>query len=162
MQWLINRFSSVNYAHSSRGQFIGTIDILLIGYHIAFAFYPGPELRMATNANPSTHLLDTLDTPGKALEIGTYDDFHTIDWLREMSRNRLRHRKIIHFKKESFWSSLKSIHDALSGWLVVLLVGLAAGKALSIIKYIRQKEGTLQMNEGGLPPRFQRSAFASW
>lgn len=82
---------------------------------------------MTNNANPSTHLLESLDTPGKSLEIGTYDDFHTIDWLREMSRNRLRHRKIIHYKHESLWSTMKSVHDALSGWLVVLFVGLAAG-----------------------------------
>ena len=61
-------------------------------------------------------------------ELGTYDDFHTIDWLREMSRNRLRHRQIVHRKDESWFHTLKGLHDAWSGWLVVLLVGLAAGK----------------------------------
>uniref|UniRef100_H2YSM9 Chloride channel protein n=1 Tax=Ciona savignyi TaxID=51511 RepID=H2YSM9_CIOSA len=69
-------------------------------------------------------------------DIGTYDDFHTIDWLREMSRNRLRHRQILYRKKESFFRTLKGLHDAWSGWLVVLLVGLAAGTCAGLIDIV--------------------------
>lgn len=64
----------------------------------------------------------------KELEnIGTYGDFHTIDWLREMSRNRLRHRQIHLQKDNSCFDTVKSWHDAGSGWLLVFLIGLAAG-----------------------------------
>ena len=86
--------------------------------------------RQNKNDASSTHLLDTLDNAVESNvdKLGTYDDFHTIDWLREMSRNRLRHRQLLHNKDESFFHTIKSLHDAWSGWLVVLLVGLAAGK----------------------------------
>ena len=83
------------------------------------------------NGNQTSHLLETLDKTVSnnvdVQELGTYDDFHTIDWLREMSRNRLRHRQIVHMKNESCFHKIKRLHDAWSGWLVVLLVGLAAG-----------------------------------
>ena len=83
---------------------------------------------MNHNRNWTTsHLMDNTSND-KDDELGTYDDFHTIDWLREMSRNRLRHRQIIHRKDESWFHALKGLHDAWSGWLVVLLVGLAAGE----------------------------------
>lgn len=41
--------------------------------------------------NSSTHLLDLLDEPIPG--VGTYDDFHTIDWVREKCKDRERHRR---------------------------------------------------------------------
>lgn len=41
----------------------------------------------------STHLLDFLEEPIPG--VGTYDDFHTIDWVREKCKDRERHRKVI-------------------------------------------------------------------
>lgn len=69
--------------------------------------------------------MDTLDDlpPG----IGQYEDFHTIDWLRDIARDRMRHRHIIKKKQEGIWEKIKSAHDAWSGWVCVLLVGVAAG-----------------------------------
>lgn len=43
-------------------------------------------------ASSSTHLLDLLDEPIPG--VGTYDDFHTIDWVREKCKDRERHRKV--------------------------------------------------------------------
>lgn len=40
----------------------------------------------------STHLLDFLEEPIPG--VGTYDDFHTIDWVREKCKDRERHRKV--------------------------------------------------------------------
>lgn len=40
----------------------------------------------------STHLLDFLDEPIPG--VGTYDDFHTIDWVREKCKDRERHRRV--------------------------------------------------------------------
>ncbi|XP_014783628.1 H(+)/Cl(-) exchange transporter 5 isoform X2 [Octopus bimaculoides] len=79
----------------------------------------------------STNLMDTLDDlpPG----IGQYDDFHTIDWLRDIARDRMRHRNIIKRKADGLWEKIKSAHDAWSGWVCVLLVGVAAGLSAGII-----------------------------
>ena len=43
-------------------------------------------------ASSSTHLLDFLEEPIPG--VGTYDDFHTIDWVREKCKDRERHRKV--------------------------------------------------------------------
>lgn len=54
-----------------------------------------------TGVSPPTHseemngtgtLMDLLDEPFP--DVGTYEDFHTIDWLREKSRDTDRHRKV--------------------------------------------------------------------
>ncbi|XP_073661834.1 H(+)/Cl(-) exchange transporter 3 isoform X7 [Tursiops truncatus] len=79
----------------------------------------------------STHLLDLLDEPIPG--VGTYDDFHTIDWVRERCKDRERHRRINSKKKESAWEMTKSLYDAWSGWLVVTLTGLASGALAGLI-----------------------------
>ena len=66
---------------------------------------------------------ETEDIPG----LGQYDDFQTIDWQRDLARDRMRHRYIVKHKKDSVWDFIKAAHDAWSGWLCVFLVGLAAG-----------------------------------
>uniref|UniRef100_A0A8C4XYI3 H(+)/Cl(-) exchange transporter 3 n=1 Tax=Gopherus evgoodei TaxID=1825980 RepID=A0A8C4XYI3_9SAUR len=81
--------------------------------------------------NSSTHLLDLLDEPIPG--VGTYDDFHTIDWVREKCKDRERHRRINSKKKESAWEMAKSLYDAWSGWLVVTLTGLASGALAGLI-----------------------------
>lgn len=58
------------------------------------------------------------DIPG----LGQYDDFHTIDWQRDIARDRMRHRHIIKKKKESICDLIRGAHDAWSGWVCVLLV----------------------------------------
>ncbi|KAH8313005.1 hypothetical protein KR067_008134 [Drosophila pandora] len=63
------------------------------------------------------------DIPG----IGQYEDFHTIDWQRDIARDRMRHRYIVKKRQDSVWDLIKGSIDAGSGWLCVLLVGIAAG-----------------------------------
>lgn len=65
--------------------------------------------------------------------IGQYDDFHTIDWQRDVARDRMRHRHIIKKKQESLWDWIKSGHDAWSGWLCVFMVGVIGGAAAGMI-----------------------------
>ncbi|ESN92807.1 hypothetical protein HELRODRAFT_108179 [Helobdella robusta] len=65
--------------------------------------------------------------------IGQYDDFHTIDWLRDISRDRMRHRHIMKRRQEGCFQKLKSAHDAWSGWVCVLLVGCAAGVCAAVV-----------------------------
>lgn len=76
--------------------------------------------------------MDTLDDlpPG----IGQYEDFHTIDWLRDVARDRMRHRQVVKKKQDGFLEYLKSAHDAWSGWMCVLLVGVAAGTAFTLYR----------------------------
>ncbi|TNN47064.1 H(+)/Cl(-) exchange transporter 4 [Liparis tanakae] len=76
--------------------------------------------------NGAGNLMDFLDEPFP--DVGTYEDFHTIDWLREKSRDTDRHRKITSKSKESLWELIKSLLDAWSGWVVMLLIGLLSGQ----------------------------------
>ncbi|KAJ8667957.1 hypothetical protein QAD02_009620 [Eretmocerus hayati] len=72
---------------------------------------------------------DSDDIPG----IGQYDDFHTIDWQRDIARDRMHHRYILKKKHDSIWDLIKGAHDAWSGWLCVLLVGLITGVTAGVI-----------------------------
>ena len=47
----------------------------------------------AGGVSSSTHVLDLLEEPIPG--VGTYDDFHTIDWVREKCKDRERHRKVM-------------------------------------------------------------------
>ncbi|XP_046649586.1 H(+)/Cl(-) exchange transporter 4-like [Daphnia pulicaria] len=69
------------------------------------------------------------DIPG----IGQYDDFQTIDWQRDLARDRMHHRYIKKHKDESILSAVKAAHDAWSGWVCVLSVGVAVGAVASFI-----------------------------
>ncbi|CAG5124486.1 unnamed protein product, partial [Candidula unifasciata] len=79
----------------------------------------------------SGNIMDTLDELPAG--IGQYDDFHTIDWLRDIARDRMRHRHIVKKRQEGLWEQIKSAHDAWSGWVCVFLVGLAAGTCAGFI-----------------------------
>ena len=62
-----------------------------------------------------------------------YDDFHTIDWLKDLARDRFRHRVIQKKRKENFLQRLVTLHDAWSGWICVFLVGLSSGLAAGMV-----------------------------
>uniref|UniRef100_A0A672Z311 Chloride channel protein n=1 Tax=Sphaeramia orbicularis TaxID=375764 RepID=A0A672Z311_9TELE len=81
--------------------------------------------------NGAGNLMDFLDEPFP--DVSTYEDFHTIDWLREKSRDTDRHRKITSKSKESIWELIKSLLDAWSGWVVMLLIGLLSGTLAGVI-----------------------------
>jgi chloride channel 3/4/5 len=60
-----------------------------------------------------------------------YDDFHTIDWQRDLARDRLRHKYLVRRRESGGISGwFDSLMDASSGWILVLLVGISAGKYL--------------------------------
>ena len=66
----------------------------------------------ATSAEPSEDPI-----PG----IGGYDDFQTIDWQRDLARDRMHHRYVTKRKDDSVLSAIKAAHDAWSGWVCVLV-----------------------------------------
>ena len=69
------------------------------------------------------------DIPG----LGQYDDFHTIDWQRDIARDRMRHRFIVKKKHESFFDMIRGAHDAWSAWVCLLLVGIFSGVMAAIV-----------------------------
>ncbi|XP_043913433.1 H(+)/Cl(-) exchange transporter 5 isoform X1 [Protopterus annectens] len=81
--------------------------------------------------NGAPKMMYFLDEPVPG--VGTYEDFNTIDWVREKSRDRDRHREIASRSKESAWALLHSISDAFSGWLIMVKVGLLAGALAGVI-----------------------------
>ena len=56
-----------------------------------------------------------------------YDDFHTIDWVRDRNRDRLRQQRLNKNRKLSWKGWAKKFWDAGSGWLIVFLVGVSSG-----------------------------------
>uniref|UniRef100_A0A8C6XUT3 Chloride channel protein n=1 Tax=Naja naja TaxID=35670 RepID=A0A8C6XUT3_NAJNA len=81
--------------------------------------------------NGPRQVMDFLQEPLPG--VGTYEDFNTIDWVREKSRDRDRHREIASRSKESAWALVHSVSDAFSGWLLMLLIGLWAGALAGLI-----------------------------
>ena len=66
-------------------------------------------------------------------DFAQYDDFHTIDWVRDRQRDRTRFRRMKRLKHGNLWDRIKQANDAWGGWLVVFLVGLAAGLSAGVI-----------------------------
>ncbi|KRX63103.1 H(+)/Cl(-) exchange transporter 4 [Trichinella sp. T9] len=65
--------------------------------------------------------------------LSQYEDFHTIDWQRDLARDRLRHKFIKKKNRESMTSCITGLVDAGSGWICVLFVGLTAGVVAGLV-----------------------------
>ncbi|TRY75291.1 hypothetical protein TCAL_01334 [Tigriopus californicus] len=95
------------------------------------------EREGAPSTRPSGGISPPLDGSGLPEEnipgLGQYEDFHTIDWQRDIARDRMRHRLIVKKKKDSILELIRGAHDAWSGWLCVLVVGLCAGMMAGVI-----------------------------
>nr|XP_034958440.1 H(+)/Cl(-) exchange transporter 5-like [Zootoca vivipara] len=92
---------------------------------------PGVPSYAGNGFDEISRMRDFLEEPLPG--VGTYEDFNTIDWVREKSRDRDRHREITNRSKESTCALLHSISDAFSGWLLMLLIGLSAGALAGLI-----------------------------
>ena len=57
-----------------------------------------------------------------------YENFETIDWLKDLMRNRIRHRNLRAHRRDSWQKRLLFWFDTWSGWICVLLVGISAGR----------------------------------
>lgn len=64
--------------------------------------------------------------------VAQYEDFHTIDWLRDLVRDRYRHRYISRKMGESWCNLLSGYYDKVTGWICVFLVGVLAGMNMFI------------------------------
>lgn len=66
-----------------------------------------------------------------------YSNFHTIDWLRDLLKDKFRHRWIKAQKEKGNWlDKVQALHDAFSGWFLVLLIGLGSGR-ICLIKFYK-------------------------
>ncbi|KAF0029065.1 hypothetical protein F2P81_018170 [Scophthalmus maximus] len=95
------------------------------GYEVHAGGGGGVARAAGVNGTGPSKLVDPLEDllPG----VGTYEDFNTIDWVREKSKDRDRHREITNKSRRSTVDLLISVSDAFSGWLLMLLVGLMSG-----------------------------------
>ncbi|PAA61850.1 hypothetical protein BOX15_Mlig002140g1 [Macrostomum lignano] len=64
---------------------------------------------------------------------GQYDDFETIDWLKDIGRHRRRRRELLRRARETWRGRLTVLVDGLSGWLCVGLIAIAAGLVAGIV-----------------------------
>jgi hypothetical protein len=100
-----------------------------------FTFELVPEAELVGNVTDSDVMPEGMTGAEKAelLKRYKYGDFHTIDWPRDLARDRLRHKIIASQRQDFPWGLANAIWDAGSGWICVLLVGLAAGAVAGVI-----------------------------
>lgn len=56
------------------------------------------------NMNMSSHNMDEIS---ETVGFSGYSDFHTIDWQRDLARDRMRHRYIVKRRQNSIWELIK-------------------------------------------------------
>ncbi|RVE51055.1 hypothetical protein evm_004346 [Chilo suppressalis] len=93
----------------------------------------GTQRNSAASANWDAVIFSGMQGEDDIPGIGQYDDFHTIDWQRDIARDRMRHRYIVKKRQDSIWDLIKGAHDAWSGWVCVLLVGVCTGVVAGVI-----------------------------
>ncbi|CAM4796698.1 unnamed protein product [Rotaria magnacalcarata] len=94
------------------------------------------ESDISSLADKSKGTIDFFHTPSGAITTtqgSHYADWSTIDWLSDQARDRLRHQVITEQKTDSMWKRFVAFHDALSGWLCVLLVAINIGIIAAIV-----------------------------
>jgi hypothetical protein len=63
-----------------------------------------------------------------------YENFHTIDWLRDLTKDRYRHRWLERQKANGgLLEHIQKLNDAWAGWMCVLLVAISAGLVAGMI-----------------------------
>lgn len=59
-------------------------------------------------SNINSFLILFIDSGGEDIPgLGQYEDFHTIDWQRDIARDRMRHRYIVKKVQNSVWGFIK-------------------------------------------------------
>ncbi|KAL0902801.1 hypothetical protein ABMA27_000592 [Loxostege sticticalis] len=101
--------------------------------HGTFQLYEHAGRNSAASANWDAVIFSGMQGDDDIPGIGQYDDFHTIDWQRDIARDRMRHRYIVKKRQDSLWDLIKGAHDAWSGWVCVLLVGVCTGVVAGVI-----------------------------
>ena len=97
--------------------------------------YIGMEETRSSAPYATNHRQEDEDEEGSVVsDIGTedvgtaYDDFQTVDWLRDQAKDRQRHKTTL---TQSVWYR---IGDALSGWAVVFIIGILSGLVAGVVE----------------------------
>ncbi len=56
-----------------------------------------------------------------------YGNFHTIDWMRDITKDRFRNSWLQKETKKGLFEKFQFLFDATSGWFAILLMGISAG-----------------------------------
>lgn len=105
MRWSSSKLGKAKIASSS-------FSVYCCKHHPLSPDDAGSSLSGVSSATPTEemngagNLMDFLDEPFP--DVGTYEDFHTIDWLREKSRDTDRHRKVRTGFLAAVWSCFLS------------------------------------------------------
>jgi hypothetical protein len=95
-----------------------------------------PDLSVGTKKlfSSSTSPNNSGSSSNSPVKAEKYGNFHTIDWLRDLAKDRFRHRWIVKEKNHGRWfEKIRAFHDACSGWFCVLLVGMSAGIVAGVV-----------------------------
>lgn len=101
---------------------------------------PGPSQSYSVNngqessdTTSSGGNIDFIVDEGYVDNMAQYDDFDTIDWPRDRQQDRIRFRRMKKMKSGTTLERVLEAHDAWSGWVVVLLVGLSCGLFAGVV-----------------------------
>jgi H+/Cl- antiporter ClcA len=90
-----------------------------------------------TRVQSGDALDESISTPGPSSRTlkskAVYADFSTIDWARDTVRESRRQKSLRHDAKSSPWGLAQKVFDDAQGWIVMCLVGIAAGFAAGCI-----------------------------
>nr|CAH8840529.1 unnamed protein product [Trichobilharzia regenti] len=80
------------------------------------------------------HNVNPIHSPSAvtSTSVGHYEDFETIDWVKDIARDRCRHREL-HMNRKTCCGGIKACWDSASGWFCVLCVGLLTGFIACVI-----------------------------
>ena len=87
----------------------------------------------ARDVNTSDRVGERLEYNAKHRHGTVYEDFYTIDWVRDRNHHRERYRKMKERQLLGWKAWFEKKWDAMSGWVVVLLVGVCSGLLAGII-----------------------------
>ena len=94
---------------------------------VADSGYTGRELHDSNN----THRTNRIEYSAERSTV--YEDFYTIDWIRDRTRDKERHCKMKECEKLGWKPWCDKKWDAMSGWVVVFLVGVCSGILAGVI-----------------------------
>ncbi|XP_071786875.1 H(+)/Cl(-) exchange transporter 5-like isoform X4 [Asterias amurensis] len=119
-----------SHRYGGRSSMTDDDDILDITTDSDGSFLDDPITPAGRGGRGSAADSDSFDGLGTA---GQYDDFHTIDWARDMQRYRKEFKVVNRRQGESFGGRIRAAFYAGSAWLVVLFVGVITGIFAGII-----------------------------
>ncbi|KAL5038637.1 glycerol ethanol, ferric requiring protein [Batrachochytrium dendrobatidis] len=87
-------------------------------------------------SHPFQETVDSLDAAGVQDLILPYEDFTTIDWMRDLMRDHRRKHRLLARQYPGWKSYFYSQFDSMQSWLLVSIIGISIGCAAAWIDII--------------------------